>query len=446
MPEVREPVEPAGARLAAAAAPAKKKGRTAGDGGGKPARDKGKGPKPAGGKKSKAGGGDVPKKRRAKKKKSNTTILVMMLVGALVILACVGGMAYFLLSKSGKLEQVLSPVPEDCNLVRGVNVGHIIRYALYKTEADRMMAGPLKDCWTDVAGRLSLPAGEADGPEYAVIAKKKAGGTGTVLVYRTREKFDPKALGAALGGAEQPVAGQPTYHVGGGGSLGGSVVYAASDRVIVVVLPGPFQADMVQKSVAGRGQPDNSFYGKMGKTGRKVASGHAWTLVRSDGDLRTYTADMGKLIEKDLKPLGDQMAKAPLFGTWTSFGRYITFGAAIQCDSAESAASLVNFAREGPMGKGEDQPEIPRSLKQAYSALQQKDMSEFLSNLKFYSEGDCAWVQSRMSSKEKARQALQAFANPAMAETASGGGFPGGGFPGGGPPGMGGGGPSRPGR
>lgn len=432
----------AAARIPAVAAAAAKKDRPTRDRdeGGKPAvKEK----KPAGGKKAKAGAAGVPKKRKAKKKKSNRTILTLMLAGALVILGSIGGMAYILLSKSGKLESMLVSVPGDCNLVRGVNVGQITRYNQYKSEADRMMAGPLKDCWGEIASALSLPK-DQDSPEYAVIAKAKAGATGTVLVYRTRAPItDPKGFGAALGGSEQAVNGQTAYRVGGGGSLAGAVVYAPTDRVIVAVLPGSTQSDLLQKSVTGRQQPEGSFYGKMGRTGRKVTAGNIWALVRAEGDLRDYTKDLVKPIDKDFAPLPTNLGKSPLFGIWTSFGaRGITFGAGFQCDSPESAAATITALRDGPLGKGDDQPEIPNALKKAYSAIASKEFSEFLSNLKFSSSGDCAYMESRMSTKEKARQALTTFANPGIGDSGSGGfGGPPAGFGGQQPPGGGGRGP-----
>jgi hypothetical protein len=370
-------------------------------------------------KKTKAGGTDgQPKKRKAKKKKQNMTVLALMLGGAFVILACVGGMAYFLLSKSGKMQEMLTCVPAECNIVRGVNTGHVTKYVVYKPEADRMIAGPLRSGWDEIAQGLGLPPEEADYPEYAVIAKSRAGGTGTVMVYRTRAAIpDTSILGSALGGDPEPIGGQTAYRLGNSGSLAQSIIYAPTNRIIVVILPGPKQASLAQASVAGRQNPEQSFYGQMGATGQKVSSGNMWAIIRAQGDLTSYIQELVKPVAPDFSSLNTQAERSKTFGVWTSFGaRGITFGAAMECDSVEAAEGLVQSLRDGPMGKQEDQPEIPNSLKSAYGTIRSKEFSEFLSNLKYYSKNECAWLESRMNQKEKAMQALTTFANPMIGE------------------------------
>jgi hypothetical protein len=360
----------------------------------------------------------MPKKRKARKQKSNKTVLFIMLGGALLILAGIGTMAYFLLSKSGKQEEILSCVPGECNLVRGVNTGHVYKYNQYKTEADRAMAGPLRQCWDAIAQGLSLPADEAGSPEYAVLAKQKSGGPAAgLIVYRTRKPLSSlNIVGTALGGAEVAAGNQTAYRIGGSSGVGGSIVYTPTNRLIVVVLPSAQQNDLLQKSVAARQNPENSFWAKVGTTGRKVSSGNIWSLVRIDGALASYAKDMKKPVEGPFGPLAQQLDRTQVFGMWTSFGQKMTFGAAIQCESPEAASTLVNTLRDGPMGKQEDQPEIPNDLKNGLRQIQQKEWSEFLSNLKFYSKGDCGYLQSFMTNKEKAGSALRLFINPDLTE------------------------------
>jgi hypothetical protein len=289
---------------------------------------------------------------------------------------------------------------------------------------------------------MGLGGDAGESPEYAIIAKVKNGGnSGTMYVYRTRAPFDPNAIGPALGGSAAQAAGQTYYQLPGkNGPLNQAAVYAPSDRVIVVVANGPQQTDLVQKSIAGKQNTEGSFWGRMGRTGEQVTKGHVWALIRAEGDLSDYISEMVKPIATDFKSLADQGSKSPLFGIWTSFGAKVTFGAAIQCDSPESASAVVDSVRNSTLGSGDETEELPNSIKNAYSQLRSKEMSEFRSNLKFYSTGDCAYLRSQMTSKDKAQQALQTFANPNIADGgASGGGFgPPGGMmmPGGfGPPG-----------
>jgi hypothetical protein len=365
-----------------------------------------------------APGKAMPKKRRAKKKKSNKAVLTIMLVGALVILAGIGTVAYFLISKSGRQEEILSCVPGECNLVRGVNTGHVYKYTQYKSEGDRSMAGPLRECWDAIASGLSLPAEEAGSPEYAVLAKQKTGGsTSSMIVYRTRKPLSSTTIFSAMG-AEVAAGNQTAYRISGSGGLGGSIVYTPTNRLIVVVLRGGQQNDLLQKSVAARQQPENSFWTKMGMTGRKVSGGSIWVIVRTEGGLANYVKDMKKPVESSFGSLPQQMEQTKVFGMWTSFGAKMTFGAALQCDSPEAASTLVSAIRDGPMGKQEDQPEIPNELKRGVHQLQQKEFSEFNSNLKFYSRGDCAYLQSFMTNKDRAGNALRLFGNPGIADSA----------------------------
>lgn len=400
---------------APAAAPKKKKAKESAPGG-KPGGEKTavKERKPKAEKAGKAKADPTaPKKKRAKKKKSNKTVLAFMLIGALVILTGIGLTAYVLFGASGKVEGMLVYVPADCNIVRGVNAGHISKYAGYRSELDKAMTGPIGDCWLEVASGMGLSKADGETPEYAVQGKVKAGaGSGTLFVYRTRKPFDPKALGAALGGAEAQAGGQSYFQLPGkNGLLNRAAVFAPSDRIIVVVPAGPRQADLVQKSIAGKTNPEGSFWNKMGKTGRKVSNGSTWILIRAEGDLQNYIRDLVKPVEGDFKQLADQANKSPTFGMWTSFGAKITFGAAIQCESVEAASALADFFKTGPLGQGDETVEPPNSLKTAFSSFKSKDMSEFRSNLKFGSTGECAYLESRMTHKDKASSALSAFGN-----------------------------------
>jgi hypothetical protein len=154
----------------------------------------------------------------------------------------------------------------------------------------------------------------------------------------------------------------------------------------------------------------------MGATGRKTVSGSIWTVIRTDGAFSNYLRDMKKPVESNFGTLAKEMERSQVFGIWTSFGAKMTFGAGLQCESPESASALVTALRDSAMGKQEDQPEIPNDLKKGMMQLQQKEFSEFLSNLKYYSKGDCAYLQSFMTNKERANSALRIFANPNLGE------------------------------
>jgi DNA-directed RNA polymerase subunit RPC12/RpoP len=343
-----------------------------------------------------------PRRRKAKVKKTNPYFLFILIGSALTLLVVLGILFYWLFGKAGKVQEMLTVIPAECNHARGINAGQIRKYPGYAAEVDKIITPDVKSAAQEM-GQAADMSGE-DMSDYVVIARSRKGGTvATVYVFRANKDIDGGRLGAGLGGTAEQIDGQTVYRIRSGGAsmLAGSVVFPSSKRVVAVAVAGPRQADMVKGMVAGKTatNKDDTFYGKVGVTGAKVSAGNIWLLVRNTDDLKSYAGATGDTMAEAFKAMADEMGKTPVFGMWTSYGAGgIRFGFAIQASSPERAKELAKGMEDGPLGKKDD-AEIPNGMKKGYSQSTSKEFREFLSNLKFTTSGDCAMILSKMSNQ-----------------------------------------------
>ena len=238
---------------------------------------------------------DMPKKRQVKKKKTNPIILVGSIVAGFTLLIGVGFMMVYFLNRAGKVEEMLTYVPDSCNWARGVNVSQLAKYPGYKNEVEKYMTAPV----TAAANELAAAAGHDPDRfvDYLVIAKNR--GVGTMYVFRTQRSFKPAALGEGLNGGTPQ--GDGTYRMAGSapGVLAGATVHMPTTRLVVVIPPAA--ASMVGGSLAGKNGKDGTFAGALDATSRIVVRGSIWLVVRATGGLKGYIAGMTETIANDFK-------------------------------------------------------------------------------------------------------------------------------------------------
>lgn len=393
-----------------AAKPLKKK-KAADDGDDPPAKKKDKEKKPKD-KDPKAAAG--PKKRKTKKKKSNPLILYLMAGGGLVILVCVGLIGYLVFGRVGKVDEMMMHVPNDFNLVRGMNVGLIARYPGYMTELDPQFNKVVKE----VAAELASAAGENDPvafTDYALHAQRKKGGTtGEVVVVRTRQKIDFGAMGPKIGAAAA-VDGATAYKSNARGKMAGAVVFSPNNRLLVVVLNTGQQDAVLRASVGGPKAKDTTLAGKMTDAGKKISSGHIWTMVVTEGDLAGYAKEIGAAVKKDFGKLAKELETTKFYGVWLMFGTSVRVGLGLDCDTKDTAAEVAKYLRDGPMGKGDDS-EVPNESKKVLVGHGTKEFkSELLANIKYTYTGTCVYAESKVSF-EKAKPIISQFNNPNLGD------------------------------
>jgi hypothetical protein len=354
----------------------------------------------------------IGKKKKVRKKKSNNFILAMMGLGGFVILLSVIGIGYYVFGRVGKIDSMMSHIPADFNVIRGVNAGVITRYPGYSTEMDTQFGVAMRE----VADQLAPIVGYDDGKALTDIcmhATRKAGGgvNGEMLVIRTRRSYDVKSL-ATLGG-EQNIDGQLCYKSIGNGLMKNALVFGPSNRLIVVVTTTGSQDAIARTSIGGPKQLDSVFVSKLGATGRRISAGHLWTIVASTGDLAKYNVDMAESVKKDFPELGDQLGKAKLFGQWVTFGTGVKVGVAFDCEDKENAKKVAVSLDTGPLGKGDDS-EVPNGVRGLTSISGQKEFkSDYLANLTYTYTGECVYAEAKMLFA-KTKQIIAAFNNPRL--------------------------------
>jgi hypothetical protein len=366
-------------------------------------------------KKAKTGAEGKKKKKKVKKKKSNKAVMILMGLGGLAILASVIGIGYFIFGRVGKLDQIATYIPGDFNVVRGVNVGTISRYPGYIGEMDTQFGVGMKE----VADQLAPAFGAEDGRSFtdiAVNARKKSGGVaGQMVIIRTRSSISPKDLASKFG-AEQNMDGQTYYKATGGtGLMKNAAIFAPDSRHIVVVMAGSSQEAVLRAAVGGNKQKDQMLVSKLGATGRKIASGHLWTMVFSNGDLAKYNSDMAELVGKEavFKDLSEQLKSGKIFGQWVTFGTKVKVGVGCECADKDAAKRVANSLYEGPLGKGDDS-ELPNGVKNLSSVTSPKEFkSEFLANVKYSYSGECLFAEAPVNF-EKGKQIITGFNNPSL--------------------------------
>jgi hypothetical protein len=343
-----------------------------------------------------------PKKRKIKKKKSNPILLFAMLGLALTFVIGLGIFMWFYLGKAGKMDEMMSYIPGDCNVVRGFNVGQISKYPGFTSEYEPYVNGQVKTA----SDTLATLAGLDDGDtlrDYVVIAKAKKDRqpTGTMYIFRSKKPMKANALDGATGMKSAESGGTSYFRSTGGGLLDSAAVFNPSDRLIIVIPKGPHQSGMIS-AVAGGGMKnkDAMFLGKVGDTGRRVAAGNMWCIVLCDGPMKNYAKDIGESIKSAFPGLAKSCASAKSIGWWTSYGgRGINFGGGLDCGDSTGAYECMKSMRDGALGQGDDS-ELPNDFKKVVQGAASKEFGEFLQYLKFTYTGSCAYFTSKMSSEK----------------------------------------------
>ena len=360
-------------------------------------------------KKSKEKKAGLPKRKRARKKKTNPVFLLVAIGVGFAALIGVGILMVWMLNRAGKVEEMLTHVPGECNWARGVNLSQLTRYPGYADQVGRHHTIDVKNLYDPVARAAGHnPDAFLD---YMIIARQRGtGGSGIMYVFRTQKSFSPAEVGKNLAGAsEVNVNGQTCYRTSR------SVVYMPTSRIIVLVPAGRGQDELIRGSTAGQGNKAGSFAGGLDDTSRMAVRGSIWLVVRATGGLKGYPGSLTQPLEHDFGNLHKQVAKTPTLAVWTSpGGNGVRVGAGIECESSTEARDLVKYLQDGPMGKA-DESEPPASLRSNVSMTSDKKaFGEFMQYLEYKTKGNCAYMISSVSGDNVPRW-MDLFNSPLMA-------------------------------
>ena len=408
-------------------------------------------PRPEGDKKSKGDGGSddkkaksggkkpfVAKKKKAKKKRTNPAVLLISIALGFAALIGIFFILFWLAGRAGRVEEMMTYVPNDANWARGVNIRQLSKYPGYASEVTKFLTPPVKAA----ADEFATAAGQD--PElfldYLIIAKTVAGAnTGTMYLLRSTKSINPGAGKALKNATETNIGGETAYKFNGSapGILANATAYMPTNRIVVIVTPSRSQDAMLAGSTAGKKDKKSSFAGNMDATTKLVVKGSIWLVVRSTGALKPYLSNSVQKVDQDFKSLYDEAKSSPTLGLWTSpGGNGVRVGIGFECTDAAAAKALRKYMWDGQLGKG-DESEAPNQMKQAGISFlsNKKTFTDFMQNLNFTTSGPCAYLVSSVGSGENSKAMLDSFNRPEMGTDASGGGQGGfGGRPGGGGP------------
>jgi len=382
------------------------------------------------------------KRRNVKKRKTNPAVLLLSLaVGFLGLAGVFYGMTY-LLGRAGGVQQMLVFVPGDANWIRGINVSNMAKFPGYADQVNKFKTVPVNSACDELAKTSGL---NSEGfLDYLMIAKTRTtSGTGTIYLFRTSASFDVVKMQTGLtGGTPTNVNGVDgvKFNNTGPGILANSTMLMPTTRIIAIVMPGPQSNTLAVAVAAGKASPDGSFLPKLNATSKQIIKGSIWLIMRNTGALQNYMDASLAPVSTDFKALYEKGKTAETFGVWTlPGGSGVRVGAAFSCADKKSAADLVKYMKDGPLGK-EDESEPTNQMKSAgiQFLLDKKTFGEFMQYCKFVSNQECAFVTSTVSG-ENAKRLMDAFNSATMGSDEGGGGFQ----PTFGPPGGGGGRPPQ---
>jgi hypothetical protein len=396
-----------------------------------------------------------PKKRKLKKRKTNPWVIVMAVVGGLMVLGCiVGGLIWFFNRKSASMEMMMY-LPDDCDEVSGVNLGHMQKYPEFYKACESTFANTGFKKAGDVFSK-ALGQDMADTVEYVVQGTGKTGGSASgtpveATVLRTKAEYDTSLLSKLPGAKEYSQDGVKYYTVNDIPELGypGLRVFAPTNRLVVFC-----RGDMPEKTFramlnGNKDNPDGTAYKRSGQLGKQVIRGTAWKFMlygRSIAKLAPPVQQKGEggaaggaENEEDMlkKEIADVLSSAQGCGFKASVGsREVRGEWVVWYKDSETASNMAKKWKEKDWVNDEEK-EPPKWWKSiaSKSGGGKTAPNVIRDGLGFKSSGETFTVRTSMETKLLSPSSLVSAFAPSQQQN-SGPSFPGG--PGGQRPGGGG--------
>jgi hypothetical protein len=227
------------------------------------------------------------KKRRAKKKETNKVLLWSVIGGSVVLLSIAAGLMIWMVGKKTPTQEMMSYLPDDCDEVSGLNIGHMQKYPEFFKAAQTLYATKGFKKAGDV---LAKALGSSDGNEVTdtlIQGTGKAGGKSDgdpveATVIRTKAEFDPNQLSQMPGAREGSLGGVKYYAIDDIPELGykgGVRVFAPTNRIVVFC-----QADLPESKFkamlsGNKDNSDNTFFTRAGPLIKAISRGTAWKIT-----------------------------------------------------------------------------------------------------------------------------------------------------------------------
>lgn len=276
------------AELAGAAARARSDGEGEGDESRprkRPPDDGDRPEKPRKPKKKKGAAADsgAPRKRLLKKRKSNPYVLYGAIGGGVLLLAVfITAIVWFFNRQSASQEMMLY-LPDDCDEVSGINLGHLQKYPEFYTNAKTSFGNT---GFKRAADMFSKALGQETDETitYVVQGNGRVGGSGQELaatVLRTREEFDTGLLSRLPDAKKGTRNGVDFYVIPDIPELGygGIKVFAPTNRIVVFTRYDTPDSKFDAMLEGHAGSPDSTPFARSGQLGKQIVRGTAWKFM-----------------------------------------------------------------------------------------------------------------------------------------------------------------------
>jgi predicted Zn finger-like uncharacterized protein len=368
--------------------------------------------KPAGAKKEEKG------REKGKEKRPRTVeavprtyfnhwLLLLITGGLMGILLVTLSVIWAVVAKAAKAEDMVACVPDNFNVIRGVNLKTLRNYPGIQKNGEKFYDAEAQGIYDEAAKKVGL--GKDDLAYY--VCAREAGSNAVLHLFGTTPNFNPADLGD----------GQPVQ-------LSRGVTATAATRNLIVAASGRnAQSTLTTAAGNARSKPRDGMHTKLGTTGKLATRGQMWSVFRMEGSMKGWTARGMEGLKEDgaLSKLRDATGKASVLATWVSFGSTgVRVGAGIELAESKEAGDLVNDMKKGPLGKA-DESEPPNGFKKSMQSVGNVSQTgAFWQYLEYRSQGSCAYIVSKLEDPEKYATVIGEFTNPSRgAGPAGAGGF-----------------------
>jgi Zn-finger nucleic acid-binding protein len=225
------------------------------------------------------------KKRRAKKKKTNPVLMWSIIGGAAMVLGFCAVVLIWMMSKKTQSQEMMSYLPDDCDEVTGIDLGHLQKYPEFYKQCEQTFGSKGFKKAADVFSK-ALGSEMKDVVEYVIQGEGKSGGKpdGSPLeatVLRTKTEFDASLLKKIPGAQEYTAEGVKYYTIDDIPELSypGLRVFAPTNRLVVFCRGDMPEGKFKAMLTGNRDNSDGVVYKRCGPLFKQVTRGTGWKFV-----------------------------------------------------------------------------------------------------------------------------------------------------------------------
>ena len=223
------------------------------------------------------------KKRKLKKRTTNTAVLVGAIIGGLLVLGIfIGAIVWFFTRKSASQEMMMY-LPDDCDEVSGINLGHIQKYPSSTSRAK--VHSPTRDSRKPP---MRSPGARTGNQRYRRL--RRPGGSGASAVRRADNSSRPRfsyqdqvrhqSLEQAAGHRrERETASITTRSTTSRNSATEACIFAPTDRIVVFCRTDTPPAKFDAMLDGNKDNAENCAFARSGQLGKQVIRGTAWKFT-----------------------------------------------------------------------------------------------------------------------------------------------------------------------